>query len=133
MTIGSHSWDHPEPFDDVPPHRMRSEMEDVNTFLRHRFHLRVDLFRPPGGSSSARVVTTASELGLRVVDWNVDPRDWASGATPKSITRAVLSQVEPGSIVDLHDGGGDQRATVKALPRIIRALRRRGFDLVALG
>jgi peptidoglycan/xylan/chitin deacetylase (PgdA/CDA1 family) len=133
MTIGSHSWDHPEPFDAVPPHRMRSEMEEVSSFLRHRFHLRVELFRPPGGSSSARVVTTASGLDLRVVDWNVDPRDWAAGATPRSITRAVLSQVKPGSIVDLHDGGGDQRATAKALPGIIRALRKRGFELVALG
>jgi peptidoglycan-N-acetylglucosamine deacetylase len=133
MTIGSHSWDHPEPFDTVPPHRMRAEMEDVNTFFRHRFHLRVELFRPPGGSSSGRVVTTASDLGLRVVDWNVDPRDWSAGTTAKGIVRAVLSQVKRGSIVDLHDGGGDQRATVKALPGIVRGLRKRGFDLVALG
>jgi peptidoglycan-N-acetylglucosamine deacetylase len=133
MTIGNHSWDHPEPFDTVPPHRMRTEMAEVNVFMKRRFHLRVDLFRPPGGSSATRVVTTASGLGLRVVDWNVDPRDWVDGTTPRRITHAVLSQVKRGSIIDLHDGGGDQRATVKALPGIIRGLRRRGFNLVALG
>jgi peptidoglycan/xylan/chitin deacetylase (PgdA/CDA1 family)/sulfur carrier protein ThiS len=133
MTIGSHSWDHPEPFDSVGPHRMRAEMQDVNTFLKRRFRMRVDLFRPPGGASTTPVVTIASSIGLRVVDWNVDPRDWAAGATPKSITRAVLSHVKPGSIVDLHDGGGDRRATVEALPGIIRGLRKRGFRLVALG
>jgi peptidoglycan/xylan/chitin deacetylase (PgdA/CDA1 family) len=133
MTIGSHSWDHPEPFDRVGPHRMRSEMQDVNTFLERRFDIRLDLFRPPGGASTTPVVTVASSLGLRVVDWNVDPRDWVAGATRKSITRAVLAQVKPGSIVDLHDGGGDQHATVEALPGIIRGLRKRGFRLVALG
>jgi peptidoglycan/xylan/chitin deacetylase (PgdA/CDA1 family)/sulfur carrier protein ThiS len=133
MTIGSHSWDHPEPFDRLGPRRIRAEMQDVNAFLKRRFHVRVDLFRPPGGTSTTRVVGIAGELGLRVVDWNIDPRDWASRATPRSITRAVLSQVKPGSIVDLHDGGGDQRATVRALPSIIRSLRKRGFRLVALG
>ena len=132
MTIGSHSWDHPEPFDDVPASRMRVEMRKVNAFLDDRFHLTPSLFRPPGGSSKTSVVTIASTLGLRVVDWDVDPRDWVAGATAKQITRAVLSQVKPGSIVDLHDGGGDQRATVRALPGIIRALRRRGYTLVAL-
>ena len=132
MTIGSHSWDHPEPFDAVRPARMRAEMLDVDTFLKRRFGLPVSLFRPPGGSSATPVVTIASTLGLRVVDWNVDPRDWAARATAKRITRAVLSQVKPGSIVDLHDGGGDQRATARALPGIIRALRHRGYTLVAL-
>jgi peptidoglycan/xylan/chitin deacetylase (PgdA/CDA1 family) len=133
MTIGSHSWDHPEPFNRLGTHRMRTEMQDVNAFLKRRFHVGVDLFRPPGGTSTPPVVSIASALGLRVVDWNVDPRDWTSGATPKSIARAVLSQVKAGSIVDLHDGGGDQRATVRALPDIIRGLRKRGFRLVALG
>jgi peptidoglycan-N-acetylglucosamine deacetylase len=132
MTIGSHSWDHPEPFDAVRPPRMRAEMLDVNTFLKQRFGLPVSLFRPPGGSSATSVVTIASTLGLRVVDWNVDPRDWAARSTARRITRAVLSQVKAGSIVDLHDGGGDQWATVRALPGIIRALRHRGYTLVAL-
>ena len=132
MAIGSHSWDHPEPFDTLHPRRMRDEMRLVNGMLRRRFGIRVDLFRPPGGATSPAVVTTASGLGMRVVNWNVDPRDWSNGVTPRSITRTVLSNVEPGSIVDLHDGGGDQRATVKALPAIIRGIRRMGLKLVVL-
>jgi peptidoglycan/xylan/chitin deacetylase (PgdA/CDA1 family) len=66
------------------------------------------------------------------VNWDVDPRDWAPDATPASITKAVLSGIRPGSIVDLHDGGGDQSATIKALPDIIRAIRKRNLQLVAL-
>jgi peptidoglycan/xylan/chitin deacetylase (PgdA/CDA1 family) len=132
MAIGSHSWDHPEPFGALHPRRLRDEMQLVSGMLRRRFGLRVTVFRSPGGSTTPAVVTTASRLGMRVVNWNVDPRDWSSGATPRSIVRAVLSNVEPGSIVDLHDGGGDQRATVKALPAIIRGIRRMGLKLVAL-
>jgi peptidoglycan-N-acetylglucosamine deacetylase len=44
----------------------------------------------------------------------------------------VLSAVRPGSIVILHDGGGDRSATLAALPAIVRGIRHRGLHLVAL-
>ena len=90
------------------------------------------LFRPPGGGWSDRVVAIASSLGVRLVLWSVDPRDWAPGATGKSMTRSVLSHVHAGSIVIMHDGGGDRTATIRALPRIIRGIRRRGLRLVTV-
>jgi len=44
----------------------------------------------------------------------------------------VLSHVEPGSIVIMHDGGGDRTATVQALPRIIRGIRKMGLHLATV-
>jgi peptidoglycan/xylan/chitin deacetylase (PgdA/CDA1 family) len=132
MAIGSHSWSHPEPFDGLSPSRMEAEMRAVNGLLRRRFGVRVSVFRPPGGGAGAETVTMAARLGMRVVNWNVDPRDWSSAATPRAIAGAVLSNVERGSIVELHDGGGDRRATVRALPSIIRGIRRMGFKLAIL-
>jgi peptidoglycan/xylan/chitin deacetylase (PgdA/CDA1 family) len=44
----------------------------------------------------------------------------------------VLQQARPGSIVLLHDGGGDRSATVEALPRIIDGLKRRRLAFVTL-
>ena len=87
------------------------------------------LFRPPGGASSEKVVSLAGELSERVVLWTVDPKDWRAGTTAKEISRRVLRAVEPGSIVLLHDGGGDRSATVRALPEIIRGIRRKGLRL----
>jgi peptidoglycan/xylan/chitin deacetylase (PgdA/CDA1 family) len=46
---------------------------------------------------------------------------------PKAIARQVLRTVRPGSIVLMHDGGGIRARTVKALGRILRGLRRRGY------
>jgi peptidoglycan/xylan/chitin deacetylase (PgdA/CDA1 family) len=132
MAIGSHSWDHPEPFDALAVERIRTELSTTSELMRSEFGVHVTVFRPPGGSAATDVVTQADLLGMRVVDWNVDPRDWSKAATPKSITRAVLSAVGRGSIVDLHDGGGDRRATVKALPDIIRGIRKKGLKLVVL-
>ena len=63
-------------------------------------------------------------LGLVPVLWSVDSRDWQLPGT-KAIVRRVLANVKPGSIVLLHDGGGDRRETLRALPAILRALERR--------
>jgi len=46
------------------------------------------------------------------------------------VSRAVLAQVQPGSIILLHDGGGDAAHTIKALPSIIRGIRKRGLHFV---
>lgn len=69
---------------------------------------------------------------MRVVTWSVDPRDWRSRTTSRQIVHRVLGAVEAGSIVLMHDGGGDQSATIRALPKIIRGIRRMGLRLVAI-
>jgi peptidoglycan/xylan/chitin deacetylase (PgdA/CDA1 family) len=134
MTVGSHSWSHPnvEPFKRLREARLGHEMGQTNDFLQRTFGLRVHLFRPPGGSWNDAVVTEADALGMRVVNWNVDARDWAPGASATTIARRVVSEVEPGSIVALHDGGGDRLATLRALPTIIRKIRKMGLTLVAI-
>jgi peptidoglycan/xylan/chitin deacetylase (PgdA/CDA1 family) len=43
-----------------------------------------------------------------------------------------LRRVRPGSIVLLHDGGGDAADTIAALPRIIRGIRRMDLRLVTI-
>jgi peptidoglycan/xylan/chitin deacetylase (PgdA/CDA1 family) len=133
MTIADHTWDHPNspPFRAFPSSVIRSEMEHAKLALAD---LGVDarLFRPPGGSTSGEVEAIARELAMRVVLWTVDPQDWRNHVTPRAIARAVLSNVRAGSIVELHDGGGNQTATAEALPRIIRGIRNRHLQLVAI-
>jgi peptidoglycan/xylan/chitin deacetylase (PgdA/CDA1 family) len=90
------------------------------------------LFRAPDGSYDDYVVWTALEEGMRYVQWSVQARDWDEGRGAGAIATAVLRSVRPGSIVLLHDGGGDRSATIDALPRIIRGIRGMGLEFVAL-
>jgi len=133
MTIGNHSWSHPThpPFASLRPHRIEMEMTTTNAMLND-LGVTPFLFRAPGGSSDGQVVETARVNGMRVVNWDVDPRDYLDRATAKGIAKQVLGGVRSGSIVLLHDGGGDQSATVKALPMIIRGIRKMGLQLVAI-
>ena len=134
MSVGNHSWDHPQdpPFAKIRPHRLRMELAETDEVLNLLGVKHPYLFRPPAGSFDAGVVQEARRQGLRVVNWSVDPQDWRSSRSAKEIAHAVLTHVGPGSIVDLHDGGGNQRATVRALPMIIKGIRKMGLRLVAI-
>ena len=134
MTIGTHSWAHPyrTPFDELTPHRIETEIEGPRDLLTRTLGIRPTAFRPPGGHDDGRVVQLAEQAGMRVVEWSVDPRDYEADATAAGVAEAVLRSVRPGSIVLLHDGGGDRSATIRALPRIVRGIRRMGLELVAV-
>jgi len=133
VLVEDHSWSHPldPPFGEQRPGVVRDQIGRARRVLAAD-GVDPTLFRPPGGGYSDRVVSIASSLGFRVVLWSVDPRDWAAGATAKGVTRSVLGHVHPGSIVIMHDGGGDRSATIRALPHIIHGIRHRGLRLVTV-
>jgi peptidoglycan/xylan/chitin deacetylase (PgdA/CDA1 family) len=133
VLVEDHSWTHPltPPFGDQRPGVVRFQIErTLRTLSADGVH--ATLFRPPGGGWSDKVVAIASSLGVRLVLWSVDPRDWAPGATAKGITHNVLTHVHPGSIVIMHDGGGDRSATIRALPKLIHGIRHKGLRLVTV-
>ena len=51
---------------------------------------------------------------------------------PGLIAQHVLSQVRPGSIITLHDGGSNRWATVQAIPQILAGLARRGYRVTTV-
>jgi peptidoglycan/xylan/chitin deacetylase (PgdA/CDA1 family) len=117
--IGDHSWDHPP----LPSHW---QLHRTGLVVRRAAGVRPCLFRPPYGLVDRRLLRAAASLRMTTVEWDVDTSDWA-GLRPKQIAKHVLRAVRPGSIVLMHDGGGVRSRTVKALPRILRGLRRRGY------
>jgi peptidoglycan/xylan/chitin deacetylase (PgdA/CDA1 family) len=133
MAVGNHSWDHPHrpPFARLPRARLREEIARTERLLVS-MGIAPELFRPPGGSFSDRVIRAARAVDCRVALWDVDPKDWMRGRTPAQIAHAVLSSVHAGSIVELHDGGPNPMATLAALPAIIDGIRAMGLHFVTL-
>jgi peptidoglycan/xylan/chitin deacetylase (PgdA/CDA1 family) len=89
------------------------------------------LVRPPYGAIDARVRRVLRDIGFRTVLWTVDTRDWQSSTTADQIVRRVVTGLEPGANILMHDQE-DTQATVGALPRVIRAVRTRGYCLGVL-
>lgn len=117
--IGDHTMDHVE----FPGYE---QIAGAAARITAYTHFRPCLFRPPGGGVNDSVIATAGSLGMRTVNWDVDPRDWSSPGT-EAIYANVVGHVQPGSIVVMHDGGGARGETLAALPRIIETLRGRGY------
>lgn len=132
MPIGDHSWSHPlDPtFAELPPNRLAAEVLDTADELR-RVGVQPYLFRPPGGSYDDDVLGEVRQAGMRTVTWDVDPSDYLA-TKKRELATYVLRHVRPGSIVLMHDGGGDRSVTIGALPLIIRGIRKMGLDLVTI-
>lgn len=91
------------------------------------------LVRPPYGAMDARVRGIMTDLGLVPVLWSVDPRDWAARSAAR-IATSTLAALRPhaANVVLLHDGVANAPRTLRALPRIIRGARDRGYCFAAL-
>jgi cellulose synthase/poly-beta-1,6-N-acetylglucosamine synthase-like glycosyltransferase len=73
----------------------------------------------------------AEDLNYLVVMESIDPEDWAKPGAD-IILRRVKQQRRDGSIILLHDAGGDRSQTVQALSRILEWLHTRGDTVVPL-
>jgi peptidoglycan-N-acetylglucosamine deacetylase len=126
--IGDHTWSHP---DLTHTRDVNGQLQQTLATIRAQTGYTPCLFRPPYGAYNTSIVRTARSLGLATVLWNVDPSDYLQPGT-NAIVHRVLAQAQPGSIIISHDGGGPRGQTLAAYPKIIAALRRRGYGIVTI-
>ena len=96
------------------------------------FQKSVLYFRPPGGACNSILKRSVSASGMRVMFWNIDPRDWkkdAKGYRPNSATlqKRILEDLEKQNhrgIILLHDL---HLNTALSVPVILKALKERGY------
>ncbi|MEE9368382.1 MAG: polysaccharide deacetylase family protein [Pontiella sp.] len=89
------------------------------------------LFRPPSGILVPGQAQLLQERGLTHISADVVVGDWKL-ENAEAIRERVVKKVRPGSIIVLHDGGGNRGATVKATPMIIDDLRSNGYSFVSV-
>lgn len=128
--IADHTWDH---FDltRLSIAGMQWELNRTANAITLATGVRPVLFRPPYGFINATVKNVSTRLGLTPIMWNVDPNDWRLPGTD-TIVQRVLANTGNGSVILMHDGGGNRSQTVQALPQIIAGLQARGFRFVTV-
>lgn len=93
-------------------------------------------YRPPHGTHTPFMAHVVEDHGMTMVTWDDSAADWAT-TDSALVARRILDKVQPGSIIDLHDGldgniGANRAVLVRALPLIIEGLRARGLQPVRL-
>lgn len=110
---------------------LRSEISSAAQTLKDASGEDVRMIRAPYGAFDAACWGRAGDLISCNVLWNIDTLDWKRPGA-EAIERAVLGSAKAGSIVLMHDGGGNRSQDVEALPGIIDGLREAGFELVTV-
>ena len=129
MTVGNHTWTHAR-IGARDASFARGQLTHTSELLK-TLGAEVTVFRPPYGTYTPETVRVASSLGLRTIMWTVDSIDYRKPA-PSTIVRNVMRQLKPGSIILMHDGGGDRSRTVAALRMLIEQIRQRGYGFSVL-
>ena len=99
-----------------------------------------DMDEEPDTDDQAAPIVRIQQDGYIVIGNKIDTNDWDERIkkTPEEIAQSVLDQLERmktkpqfrGSIILMHDGGGDRSVTVAALPVLIDTLRAHGYTFV---
>jgi peptidoglycan-N-acetylglucosamine deacetylase len=135
--IGNHTYYHPNLALCWPEH-IRLELNATQFLLETITGRATTLFRPPYAADTSPTqlseltpLRIAEDLNYLVVLESIDPQDWAKPGAD-TILQRVKQQRRDGSIILLHDAGGDRSQTVEALPRILEWLHTRGDSVVPL-
>ena len=125
--IGNHSMSHPF-LTRLGRQGVMNELSATSDAIERVTGQRPTIFRPPYGARSSVTDDVARELGMSVIIWDVDPRDWEFRHAP-TVYNSVMANVQCGSIILLHDV---RQSTVDATIRIIDSLLERGYALVTV-
>ncbi len=136
--IGDHTWSHPN-LADVSQDRVRFELNSTRRLIESATGHTTVLFRAPYNADSEPEtmeeilpIEEAKAQHFYTVGESIDPEDWEEGVSPDTILARVIAQQSLGSILLLHDAGGDRSATVAALPRIIDYFRQKGYTFTTI-
>jgi len=121
--LGVHAWVH-KSLDRRRPAKIRNQIVWTRSAIARATGAEARLFRPPYGARNARVDRASRRLGMVEVLWSIDSGD-SQGKNWRQIGREVLRNIQPGSIVLMHDNRGQ---TIRALHRLILpGLEKRGL------
>jgi peptidoglycan/xylan/chitin deacetylase (PgdA/CDA1 family) len=129
-TVGNHTWSHPY-LPDLTRDEVRRQVHATGEVLGGVSGTAPVIVRPPYGARTPDVLRLLADRDLTTVLFDVDARDWTTPGAD-AIVATVTTTAAPGSIVLMHDAGGDRTQTVAALPRIVEGLGDRGLRFVTV-
>jgi len=144
--IGNHTYTHPD-ISEISNRQVDLQLNLTESLFGAKLGVHPVYFRPPYSidqepdtNDQAAPVDRIQHLGYVIVGDKIDTDDWDEHPrkSPQEIIDSVFAQIElsntktwmKGSIILMHDGGGNRQPTIDALPKLIEALRARGYEIV---
>jgi len=122
--IGNHTYSHRR-LTDLSKKDMKSQIDKTNEALKEIIGEGTKLVRPTYGDVNASV---RKYVKYPLIMWSLDTEDWKVKDS-KKIAETILSQIEEGDIILMHD---IHDFTFEAMKTVIPELVERGYQLVTV-
>lgn len=125
--VGSHSWSHPN-FRKLSSEAQAGQLYETDSLLRSQGAAPL-FFRPPYGSFDERTTRAAESLGMSIMLWSLDSKDWKR--LPDNYSKLISTRgtvYEDGELRGVFLFHDTHKSTVEDLPRVIRHLKAGGCD-----
>ena len=147
--IGNHTYTHPD-ISEISNGQIDLQLNLTEKLFAAKLGVRPVYFRPPysidqepdTNDQAAPIDRIQHHLGYVIAGDKIDTNDWDEHPrkTPQEIIDDVFQQMTDaqskswmrGSVILMHDGGGNRQPTVDALPKLIEALEARGYKIVPI-
>jgi peptidoglycan/xylan/chitin deacetylase (PgdA/CDA1 family) len=133
-TIGNHTYFHPD-ITKISIEDLRAEIAGTSAEIRATIDQPMKYFRPPYGAQNDATKKFITNMGFKIVLWNVDAQDWNVKNSKEHMLgyyREVFDKANPSKhshIVLQHDR---RLASIELVPEIAKIARGRGFKIVSL-
>ncbi len=127
--VGNHTWSHPY-LPDLTRDQLLGQIDATSAAMTRAVGRSTTLVRPPYGSRTPEALSWLAGHGMTTVLWDIDAHDWATPGTDAIVTE--VARATDGSVILMHDAGGDRTQTIEALPRILEHLLERDYRFVTI-
>ena len=128
--IANHGYNHRD-YTTLSYAQQRKDFQRAQDIIEDATGERPNWVRPPYGHMNTNTFSLFGKEDVKIAHWTIDPLDFRRPGV-RVIGNRVVDEARPGSVILLHDGGGDREQTVQATRRIVRALHEENFEFVTV-
>jgi len=137
--IGNHSYSHISA-KKLTLAEIAAELKKTNAIIKQITGLSTKYFRAPGGWYNIQVLQEVHRQGLKEIDWSINSSDYTTivdefkvemdyDDLAQKVYDRVIKKIHPGAVILFHNGSIQ---TIRALPRIIKAIKDKGYGFVTI-
>ncbi len=128
--ICSHSWNHPL-LTNIGQEDLLAQLDDTFAVIKSVGGYDTSTIRAPYGALNIDMWLKSQGHMTLSVCWSHDSLDWEQPGV-NAIVANCTGVMRPGSIILMHDAGGEREQSLEALPRIIEAWQNAGYRFVTV-
>ena len=113
-------------------HFIKTELERTDSLIKASGFKGEIYFRPPGFKKLLMLPYYLKKNKRQTIGWNVAPDSQKEWRDEEKIYQNAIENIEPGSIILMHLCYPSREASLRALPRLVKTLRERGYQFIKL-